>query len=192
LPRLEGSDSEVAQIGRLYPRSVVLTGERATEGNMRRQSADVFHFAGHTLINRTDPLDSRLMLAAELDGDASFDGRDMLTRPLPGVRVAVLGSCESSAGPVVDGDGVLGPASLFLAGGVGAVIASALPVDDRSTPFLLDVHKRLLRGHDPAAALLGAQGQALQAGGATIPVRVWATFAAFGGTALAGGQRRGA
>jgi CHAT domain-containing protein len=131
------------------------------------------------------------MLAATLNGDDAIDGREILDGAVRGPRVVVLGSCESSVGPIVDAEGLLGPASLFLASGAGAVVASSVPIDDRSTPLLLDVHARLAAGTDPATALFEAQRAQLARVATDAPVKAWAGFAAFGGISRTGVETGG-
>jgi CHAT domain-containing protein len=184
LPVLDGANREALEVSRLYRRAETLTGPEATIANVRTRHQVVLHFAGHTVVNRTTPLLSHLLLAPAGAGDGgAYFGADILRGELPRTRVVVLASCESGAGRARDGDGPVSIAALFLAAGAGSVIASPWPVDDGSRELLVDLHRGIAAGHDPASALMAAQEALLADGGRTRPVREWGGFSAFGGAA---------
>jgi hypothetical protein len=76
--------------------------------------------------NRRDP-----GRAEENDGILTSD--EIARLDLSGVRWAVLSACETGAGEVATGEGVLGLRRAFSVAGVGALVMSLWPVDDEAT-----------------------------------------------------------
>ncbi|MEQ1759976.1 MAG: CHAT domain-containing protein [Vicinamibacterales bacterium] len=182
LPRLPLADSEATAVGQLYPRRLVLAGATAVATRLLTTDAQVIHFAGHTIVNREFPLLSRLLLAPEEgnEGDGALLASAVLSGGLPRTRVVVLATCDAAAPTVMDGEGVLSVARVFLAAGVPAVIASMWPVEDDNRGLMARFHQELRTTRRPAEALRNAQLAVLKSDG-ELPVRTWAGFVALGG-----------
>jgi CHAT domain-containing protein len=183
LPMLPRADAEAAAVGALYPRSLVAGGGLATRERLLADSADVLHFAGHTVVNREFPLLSRLLVAPARggQGDGALLASQILTHRFDRTRVAVLATCDGGAGAVIDGEGVVSVARAFLSAGVPAVIASLWPVDDDTHGLMTTFHRELQAGHRPVQALRAAQLGMLRSLGPNTAVRAWGGFTAFGG-----------
>ncbi|HEX7086922.1 MAG TPA: CHAT domain-containing protein [Vicinamibacterales bacterium] len=187
LPRLPHADVEAREVARIYPAGRLLVGGDASPARLLEREEPVLHFAGHAVANQRLPVLSRLLLAPDpptaravgITGELS--GAEILARRFTRTRVVVLGACEGAAGRMVDGDGVLSLATLFLHAGAGSVIASYWPVEDQVHPVLIALHRELRRQRDPAAALRAAQLDVLAAAGRDAPVRLWGAFVAIGG-----------
>src|SRR5690606_17097041 len=131
-------------VAALYPSSRVLVSEAASPGRVLEREHAVVHFAGHAVANRRMPVLSRLLLAPDATPPGSaggLSGADILARRFTRTRLVVLGTCEGAAGRIVDGDGVLSLATLFLGAGAGAVVGSYWPVEDRVQPVLVALHR---------------------------------------------------
>ncbi len=187
LPRLPHADAEAREVAEIYRAGRLLVGTDASPARVLEREEAVLHFAGHAVANRRLPLLSRLLLAPDRSKapaagpTGELSGADILARRFTRTRVVVLGTCEGAAGRMVDGDGALSLATLFLRAGAGAVIASYWPVEDQVHPVLIGLHRELQRQRDPAAALRAAQLEVLGAGGDDAPVRSWGAFVAVGG-----------
>jgi CHAT domain-containing protein len=162
LRRLEHADEECRRISSLYPRSLVLSSDRATRNAFRSAvpSFSVIHFAGHAVVNSIRPALSMLVLTP--DREARDDGylysHELSSIDFRGVRLVVLGACSTAAGRTSASEGVLGLARSVLSAGVPSVVASLWPVDDATASALLtDFHTRLRTGESTASALRNAQ-----------------------------------
>ena len=79
-------------------------------------------------------------------------------RNFENTRLVVLGACNTARSRISPGEGVLGLARPFLAGGVSQVLATLWEVDDKTSPAIFEVfHRRLRLGDSPAQALRAAQ-----------------------------------
>ncbi len=161
LPRLPGAAAEAAAVARLLPGSVALVGAQASAANLLAavDRFPILHFAGHAIANPAEPLLSYLLLASDAPGGASvLYARDVLDYRFDRTRLALLAACRTADDQSTSGQGVMGLASVFLAAGVPAVIATLWDVEDPSSGALLDrFYRRLARGVDAADALRAAQ-----------------------------------
>ncbi len=152
-PQLPGAEAEIAQLRSLYPAAEVLVGPDATTANVLAavERADVVHLAAHGDFRADSPLFSSLLLA---DGPLTVYDIERL-QAVP--RLVVLSACDAAVAEVRAGDELLGTAAALLGLGVRSVIAPVFAVPDQATtPFMVALHRRLLTGARPAAALAGA------------------------------------
>ncbi len=182
---LPGAWAEARAVAALYPRRVLLLRGAATRpaliGALGKHQ--VVHFAGHAVINRTNPERSSLPLADDGNaGGSLLFGTDIAGLDLGETRAVVLSGCDTAGGKVLDGEGPLSLARAFLAAGVPSVVASLWPIPDPPTALMTAFHQRLRSGEAPAAALRSAQLTMLRSSptGQRSPA-VWASLQAFGG-----------
>ncbi|HSR41647.1 MAG TPA: CHAT domain-containing protein, partial [Longimicrobiales bacterium] len=113
--------------------------------------------------------------------------RRIRTLPLDGTLV-VLSACETGAGRLAGGEGVLSLGRAFLQAGASGVVVTHWPVGPATADLMGELHRALADGTPPAEALRRAQ-LALLAGGHPEPFH-WAPFAllagAGGGALMAG------
>ena len=142
-------------------------------------NASVVHFAGHAISNPTNPLLSRLVLNAGVEGGSDLyayellEGRDLVA------SLVVLAACRSgySASGATDDDGVLALARPFLARGAKAVVASLWDVADRhSVPLMTRLHRRVSM-QPPSAAWRDAALESIAAGEPVLAG--WGAYALF-------------
>jgi hypothetical protein len=142
--------------------------------------ADLIHFAGHAIFNRSRPENSYLSLGTS--GESRLTGSQLGEVHLPLTRLVVLSACESTG----SSEGLLGGfdslAGAFLNAGARNVIGAAWPVDDSPTAVLMQaVHQAMREGHSPAKALRGAQLDAIRSNDPALnSPRVWAAFQLMG------------
>ncbi|GDX79181.1 hypothetical protein LBMAG42_09920 [Deltaproteobacteria bacterium] len=173
LPRAEAEvRSSVFRLGgrALEPREATPAALRA----MNPASWRVLHFATHAVADIAHPDRSEVRFS-------SFGGalrpRDLATLGLNG-QVVILSACSGTAGRVVDGEGVLGLARSFLAGGARVVVGSRWPMRDTESEALVS---RLTTGLGEGLAVdvaLARAQDSLAAEGA--PYAAWAGFMVVG------------
>jgi CHAT domain-containing protein/tetratricopeptide (TPR) repeat protein len=185
LPKLPRADSEAAAVGRLYPHGIVLTGAEATKRRFLQTPADIIHFAGHSVMNESYPMYSRMLFAPEpATGDSGWLlGTEIAPDRFSATAVVMLATCEGAAGRPVEGEGAVSLARAFFAAGVPAVVASLWPVDDDLQTLFQAFHQTLRVDRDPARALRAGQLALLSERGANTPIRVWGGFIMLGGLA---------
>ncbi|MFI7067316.1 CHAT domain-containing protein [Kribbella sp. NPDC050124] len=139
-PGLDGGRSEMKEIGREYPGSVVLTDGQATADNTLTalDGAWTAHIAAHGLFRRDNPLFSAIALD---DGPLTLYDLGRLRRaPLR----LVLSSCESGVAAPIGADELLGAVSALVPLGTASLLASVVPVNDKTTAALMvDFHQQL-------------------------------------------------
>jgi tetratricopeptide (TPR) repeat protein len=152
-PQLQHAPTEIAQLAKLYRDPRTLAGGNATVAATISQieGASIAHIAAHGSFRADSPMFSALHLA---DGPLSIHDLEHLRRP---PRLVVLTACDAGRNAVLAGDELLGTAAALLSIGVGTVIAPLLPIPDHATaPFAVALHRQLVAGSSPAAALAEA------------------------------------
>ncbi len=187
LPNLPGAEAEAAEIGRLYARSELLTGIRATKTAFLEgaRSSEVVHYAGHAASGADTPAAARLLFAP--DPRTSDSGalylHELGRSALPHTRVVVLAACRTAAGAVSRVEGALSLGRPFLAAGVPDAVASLWDIDDAvSRRFFVAFHRALLAQGDPVVALRKAQIALLRGDDVSLTHPAsWAAFICIGG-----------
>ena len=152
-PGLDFADIEVTHLAGGYVDPLVLVGEDATvaacAGLLSR--AELVHIACHGSFRKDNPMFSSLQVA---DGPLNIYDLEGLPR-LP--VVVVLSSCSVANAKVVQGGSLLGLANAFTTLGAASVIAPLTPISDAASVTVMDrLHRELIAGADPAAALAAA------------------------------------
>ncbi|HVT60349.1 MAG TPA: CHAT domain-containing protein [Thermoanaerobaculia bacterium] len=187
LPDLPGAETEVKEVGHLYPHATILLGKSATRTDVLRalDRCEVFHFAGHAVNNARDPQRSYLLVAsgAAPADDGVLLGREVAALRFSRLRLVVLDACDTLGARDARATGVSGLARSFLTAGAGAVVATLWAVDDEAARQLLPVfHKSFLASQDAAKALRSAQLALLaSADPALRSPASWAPFQVVGG-----------
>jgi CHAT domain-containing protein len=181
LGRLPHAREESRAIER-HVRSVdALVGERASEKALKSRDLrdyNVLHFAAHAVADETHPERSAVLLAP---GDSLEDGllqvREIAALDLAG-RIVVLSACQTAAGVVMSGEGVLSLARAFFEAGAHAVIGSRWLLRDVDAAALFDTfYRHVGQGASLAQALKAAQDEARAAGR---PASAWAGLVLLG------------
>jgi CHAT domain-containing protein len=169
---LPWSREEVERIAALFgPGARRHLGASATEAQALSLGKDVryVHFATHGLLDARSPLDSALVLAPPLPGQAGDDGllrawevRDRLHLD---ADLVALSACESGLGREATAEGLIGLARAFQHAGARSVLASLWAISDRSTaPLMESFYGRLRSGAPRDRALQEAQMASLRQG----------------------------
>ncbi|MFN8195960.1 MAG: CHAT domain-containing protein, partial [Nocardioidaceae bacterium] len=152
-PRVARAEPEVAAASSLWPGSDRLVGEAATAEAVTALASrvDVLHVSAHGRHSAENPLFSGVEL---VDGPwFGYDIDQLAAVP----DVVLLSACEVGRSQVRFGEELIGMTAAWQHAGVRWVIASAAAVnDDVAHDVLVDVHRGLATGLDPAAALAAA------------------------------------
>lgn len=155
-----GAEREAAALGAAWPasRTTMLTGMAATEraANAAMPAAGVVHFVVHAQASPRDPLASHLKLVRDSLDDGYLNLAEIAATRTR-ARLVVLSACETDAGPIYNGEGVMGLARAFLAGGAQSVIGTQWPVGPTMADVMGHFYQRLANGEAPSPALRQAK-----------------------------------
>lgn len=152
-PGLEFADLEVSQLAAEYADPRVVVGRAATGAAFAELLgwADLVHIACHGSFRTDNPMFSSLHLA---DGPLIVHDLERLDR-LP--ETVVLPACNVANTKALHGGSLLGLATALITLGAGNVIAPLTPINDASSvAVMFRLHRELLAGRSPAAALAAA------------------------------------
>jgi CHAT domain-containing protein len=155
LDPLPTAEQEVKALGQVYgaAHSKIYTGPKACEDLVKTEAghADVLHFATHGILNDTEPMYSRLVLA---QGDKNEDGLleawELMRLNLK-ARLAVLSACETARGRFGAGEGVIGLTWAMFVAGVPTTLVSQWKVESASTSGLMINFHRQMKALSAAA-----------------------------------------
>jgi CHAT domain-containing protein len=161
--------------------SELRTGLAASEAFLKNANLDgvsLIHFATHARVDVRDPEHSAVLLAA---GGPNEDGRlepaEISHLGLRG-RTVVLAACETSAGPVYRGEGVMSLARAFFAAGARAVVGTLDRTRDEEAGLFFSAFYDALRlGASVGDAVAVAKRERIRHGG---PPAAWADVVVLG------------
>jgi CHAT domain-containing protein/tetratricopeptide (TPR) repeat protein len=187
LPNLECAEREARSVAAVYGSVPPLIGREAKADlvKQRMSTADMVHFAGHYLIERS-PLESRLLLASDTskENGGSLTAAELYGMTLRRARLVVLSACQTAVEHSYAGEGAVGIARPFIRAGVPVVTATMWPVEDgRVNQLMIDFHtRRKLESLESVRALRQAQLDILQSSDEDErDPSSWAAFVAIGG-----------
>lgn len=192
LETLREAEDEARRVAAVYRAPRVLLGSAATETAFTRlaPTADVIHFAGHSLMNERSPLLSQLLLAAtaQLASAEATDGAlhlyELTQQRIARPALVVLSACQTGTGHFYGGEGVISLARPFLTAGVPVVIGSLWQVNShQSTELMARFHALRRTQHLPSSEALRRTQLALICRKANCSPATfgWAAFQATGG-----------
>ncbi len=146
------------------------TGPPASEAFLKSaglRGVSMLHFATHAVTDERDPEHAAVVLAP---GSASEDGRlepgEIARLPLEG-KTVVLAGCETSAGPLYRGEGVMSLARAFFGAGATAVVGTLDRArDDEAGVFFSAMYAALGRGASIGDAVSAAKREGIRRGSA--------------------------
>ncbi|MEO0555738.1 MAG: CHAT domain-containing tetratricopeptide repeat protein [Bacteroidota bacterium] len=165
LVQLQWAEKEVSAIDDSYVIAPFI-GTQATEEAFKNniQDYDIVHFAGHGIVDDSDPMRSRLAFSSP--NDSSYSPY-LFVQELLGMNVSadlvVLSACKSGAGRIINGEGTLSLARGFFYAGSKSVVMSLWSVDDQSTSVIMSsFYKNLSKGLTKSEALRQAKLEFLE------------------------------
>jgi CHAT domain-containing protein len=181
---LPGSAREVRLVGRTIPGSVIRSGRKATEADLRRALSDggIVHVATHGVMNVRNPMFSRIELARGAEGPED-DGR-LEVHELLDLRIrsplVFLSGCETGVGAAwstrfARGEDYATLAQAFLYAGAGGVMATLWRIRDAGGAAFAETFYARLVSQPPADALAAAQRDLLHSSSYAAPY-YWAGY----------------
>jgi CHAT domain-containing protein len=172
LSPLAGAVEEVRFASTLYPTATTLGGAKADSANIVAAlgTAELFHFAGHAILDDADP--DRSYLAVRPHG---LGAKAIAHLDLHRLQLVVLSACETVRSPDRRAGGFAGFADAFLAAGARGVIGSLWSVDDTETRQLMEAFYLAYRRDTSAPRALRAAQLSILGAGVSSP-RAWAGF----------------
>ena len=153
-PDLAHAEAEIAEIGSLYPRATVLMpASKVDDVKSAINGASLAHVASHASFDLGNPMFSSLRVG---DGNLYvYDIERLSTSP----STVVLSACDSGYSETRPGEELAGLTSALLRMGTRAVVASIglVPDTPATSSLMVDFHRRLVAGVEPASALASAQ-----------------------------------
>jgi CHAT domain-containing protein len=164
---LPATELEVRAVGRAHGRARVLVGRRAGETALRQalRSGGMAHVASHGVLNRMNPLFTRIELVPGRSGTSSDDGRlevhEVLSLTIRSPLVFLSG-CETGLGPgasqrYAPGEDYATLAAAFLAAGADRVVATLWAIPDTGAAVFAARFYGELNRMGPAEALAASQ-----------------------------------
>ncbi len=152
LAPLRHNDEEVETGAALFRGEPLIAGA-ATEKRFKELAprARILHLAMHALVNDQEPLYSQLLFAED-PADTTEDGRlhayELYNLDLS-AELAVLSACNTGAGRIQRGDGVMSLARAFRYAGVPNIVMSLWPANDASTQHIMTAFFQYLKEGQP-------------------------------------------
>ena len=161
--------------------SEMRTGPPASEAFLKSadlKGVSLLHLATHAVTDARDPERAAVMLAP---GGASEDGRlepGEIGRLDLGGKTVVLAGCETSAGPVFRGEGVMSLARAFFGAKATSVVGTLERArDDEASLFFSAFYGAIRRGATVGEAVTAAKRERIRAGS---PPAAWADVVLLG------------
>ncbi|MEM0997255.1 MAG: CHAT domain-containing tetratricopeptide repeat protein [Bacteroidota bacterium] len=159
LPELAGARENVAQLARRYRDVVALMDGAASKPAFESQAAeyDILDLATHGSVDTLNPMDSRLYFAPDGTGDSILYLDELYTMQLQ-ARLAILEACETGAGALQMGEGVMSMARGFTYAGCDGVVMSLWQAADAASSAIIALfYAELAAGKSVDAALTQAK-----------------------------------
>ncbi|MES0489881.1 MAG: CHAT domain-containing protein [Leptospirales bacterium] len=140
---LPGTLAELRQISKIIPDTRIITGEDASETNVKKLSDDgqlaqykVIHFATHGIVIPEVPELSAIVLSLNQQSKKNNDGY-LTMKEVSKLKIKAdfvnLSACNTGLGKVYEGEGVVGLTQAFLIAGANSLSVSLWQVSDNST-----------------------------------------------------------
>lgn len=187
LSSLPEAETEVRTISALYDVGTTHVRDDATETAFKRESAKyrILHLATHGFVASGAPLYSGLVFSSDGENDGILEAREVAEMKLD-ADLAVLSACDTAAGEISDGEGVVGLSWAFLAAGCPTTIVSQWKAESAATARLMvELHRQLRRHETSAEALRRAQMSLMRSEAYWHPY-YWAPFIVVGRNAVVG------
>jgi CHAT domain-containing protein len=120
---------------------------------------DIIHLAMHTILNDKDPMNSTLIFSSDNDSteDRYLKTYEVYSIPLQ-AKMVVLSSCNSGAGFLYSGEGILSLARGFMYSGSESVVMAMWEIEDRSgTEIVKSFYDNLKKGYSKSSSLQRAR-----------------------------------
>jgi CHAT domain-containing protein/Flp pilus assembly protein TadD len=157
---IPGVQKEVENISQIF-NSSVFEDKQATEANFKAKAGNfgVLHLAMHTIINDENPLYSKLVFYQNDDkqNDGLLNTYELFNMDL-NAQLAVLSACNTGAGLLRRGEGIISLARGFFYAGVPSIVMTLWSVEDYSgVELMTSFYSALSEGKTKDVALQQAK-----------------------------------
>jgi CHAT domain-containing protein len=162
---IPGVQKEVENISEIFNGSI-FEDKQATEANFKAKAGNygLLHLAMHTIINDENPLYSKLVFYQNDDkqDDGLLNTYELFNMDL-NAQLAVLSACNTGAGKLQRGEGVMSLARGFFYAGVPSIVMTLWSVEDYSgVELMTSFYSVLAKGKTKDEALRQAKLNYLQ------------------------------
>jgi len=156
---LKYTTEEVEELASAYTSSVIRdSGIDKEDFISALNSADVFHFTGHAVLDPEEYGFSFLVLGDdgnELDNVVTLSE---INETATNAQLVMLNACNTGNGKILKGEGVFSLARAFFRAGAKSVVNALWEIDDQSSMHItLAFYKYLKKGHTKSSALRQAK-----------------------------------
>lgn len=164
LEELPNSEIELQNIAAIFPRrSRVFLHEQATEENFKNNAGGYkyLHIATHGFINNENPKLSNLALSQPPQADSLQDGilfSGEIYNLALNADLLVLSACQTGAGQIIKGEGLMALTRGFFYSGARNIVASLWKVyDEHTSRLMVEFYRQIAAGKSYSAALREAK-----------------------------------
>lgn len=159
------AEEEVGLVLEQYP-GKSYKGAEANEENFIEDAPDyeIIHLAMHTLVDRANPLFSKLVFTTAEDSlrEGFLNIYELYNMELNG-NLAVLSACNTGSGKLEKGEGIMSLARAFMYAGIPSVVMTLWTVEDRAGSTIMgNFYNFLGEGMEKHKALRGAKLEYLE------------------------------
>ena len=181
--RLPFADDEVLAIANLFGGDSWINQDATRENFLKNaEQYGILHLATHGIVDRNDPLRSRLLFSSSsIDDESAVYAHEIYSMQLK-AGLTVLSACNSGTGEWKKGEGMMSLARAFAFAGCPSLVMSLWNVSDQSTSELMTAfYENLKVGQPKDEALRQAKLHYLQTASSeyTKPI-YWGSFVAVG------------
>ena len=155
LRSLPGSINEVEEIGKMTG-GRAFTRSTASEELFKKLAGDshIIHLATHAFLDDEDPLKSKLVFSeGNVEEDGFLNLYEIYNLDLA-ARMVVLSACNTGAGNLKRGEGIMSLARAFIYAGVPNIVMTLWTVSDKqSYKLMLGFYRQLIAGRSTEMAL---------------------------------------
>ncbi len=181
---LRGALDEARRVAARDSHVITRTAAGATAAAFQELApgAGTVEFAGHAVIDLSEPWRSALLLASSGDDTGALTSGEIARMHFTSTQLVILSACSTLRGVQRRVDGPPSIARMFLIAGVPAVIGTSWDISDTdASVFTNALHRRLETGMAPAEALQDVQLAALHGGNAAFRhPGYWAPYSLLG------------
>ncbi len=161
---LPGTHKEIKAIANIMD-GHFYSGNQAIETNFKQHANkyNILHLALHGEVDNENPENSRLYFTKTRDSieDNLLYSHELFTLNIP-AELAVLSACNTGAGKIAKGEGIMSLGNAFQYAGTKSLLLSSWEVSDKTTPELMKYfYTNLKKGMNKAKALQQAKLQYL-------------------------------
>ena len=153
---LPWAKQEIKYIKKWLPGKVI-SGNRATEFCFKKEASgyDILHLSMHTVLNDRDPMYSKLVFSGATDTieDGYLNTWELYNLSLK-AKIAVLSACNTGAGMIHHGEGIMSLARGFKFAGVPILVTTGWEIEDHSGSEIMRLFYRYLRKGQPVNTAL--------------------------------------